>query len=432
MTQNIPLDRGDPAIEPFFDAVQEVLGASAPSFYLTVLNSTTIRAVGGTENALNAIAIEGRYRWRTTTVDAAHPGGAAGTYDVWVTGSDNSFTSVPTEDKTVYAWGLSILATGGSPGTAISRKVAEVEWSGTAITALRHLTGVRRDDAPVFAQAPIAALTPLQVRGASSQSASLLTIGNSAGSTLVSVGASGGFFTSQGITDTSTGGITASGAGGKTTLKLTSTSSNTGLTLGTDTTLYRSVGGTLKTDGNLIVTGMVTPGSLSSESVSTSALAAGSVTEAKLASEAVTTAKLANLAVTEPKLGDGAVSSRKLKPTTGQVNASASLVTTATATLIPGLVFEITPPVASVIWLKCQFYKVNVGTGTLFFFDNGVQIPSSGFFYHAEEGSYYTEWRLPATAALHKIEVRAVQGGGSSTIFGPSADTRLMWEVVSS
>ena len=85
MTQNIELDPGDVAIAPFFDATQEFIGAAGPSFYLTVLNSTTLRAVAGTGNAQNAVAVEGRYRYRQSNLDVVHPGGSAGVYGVWVT-----------------------------------------------------------------------------------------------------------------------------------------------------------------------------------------------------------------------------------------------------------------------------------------------------------------------------------------------------------
>jgi hypothetical protein len=56
-----------------------------------------------------------------------------------------------------------------------------------------------------------------------------------------------------------TGNISSSSAGGKTTLALTSTGSNTGLTIGGDNAnLYRSAANTIKTDGNLIIAGDLT------------------------------------------------------------------------------------------------------------------------------------------------------------------------------
>lgn len=50
--------------------------------------------------------------------------------------------------------------------------------------------------------------------------------------------------------DTMTGALIISNNGGKTTLELNNTGSNTGLTIGTDTTLYRSAPNALRTDGN--------------------------------------------------------------------------------------------------------------------------------------------------------------------------------------
>jgi hypothetical protein len=258
--QNIPLARGEVAITPFFTATQEFLGASAPSLYLTIVNATTLKAAADTEDGLNAVAIKGKYRYRTTAVEAVHPGGAAGTYNVWVTGSANAFTSVPTVDTTVYAWGLSILPTASTPGTALYRKVAEVDWSGAAITALRHLTGVRRDDAPIWAATPLASVSPLIVKGAAAQSAALAQYQNSAGTTLLSITSTGALSSTIGITDSSAAGLTLSGAGGKTTLNITNTGTNTGLTLGADTTLYRSGAGALKTDGTLTVVGSMSAG----------------------------------------------------------------------------------------------------------------------------------------------------------------------------
>jgi hypothetical protein len=56
-----------------------------------------------------------------------------------------------------------------------------------------------------------------------------------------------------------TGLISTSNAGGKTTLALTSTGSNTGLTIGQDNAnLYRSAANTLRTDGSLTVNGTIT------------------------------------------------------------------------------------------------------------------------------------------------------------------------------
>ena len=103
MTQNIALSKGSIAIEPFFDATQEMLSGAALNFRLVPISNTAIRAVAGTQDDQASISIDGSYRFRTTNVDAAHPGGAAGIFDVYVTGTPNDFTGPsPNIDLTDY------------------------------------------------------------------------------------------------------------------------------------------------------------------------------------------------------------------------------------------------------------------------------------------------------------------------------------------
>src|SRR5690242_13336177 len=94
MTQHISLDFGNSVHDGFFDAIQELLGAAAPSFVITVANSTTLQITAGTGNSQISVAINGRYRWRTTNTTAALPGSTPdGTHPVYVTATDNDFTS---------------------------------------------------------------------------------------------------------------------------------------------------------------------------------------------------------------------------------------------------------------------------------------------------------------------------------------------------
>lgn len=138
-----------PLPEDFLDALQEFLGSQAANFKLGLANPTTLRVVAGADNDQVAIAINGRWRYISATITAAHPGGAAGSYDVFVTASDNSFTAggpAGETDNTVYTFGLQILATGNVPSTALYRKIATVLWSGTAIIQILPITaGIRVD-----------------------------------------------------------------------------------------------------------------------------------------------------------------------------------------------------------------------------------------------------------------------------------------------
>jgi hypothetical protein len=143
MTQNRNLDYGQRLPEAVLDAIQELLGTYvSANFRLTKQSSTTLQVVAGTDNDQVGLSIDGRWRYITSSVNATHPGGSAGTYDVYVTGSDNNFVAgTPETDLTVYAFGLVIRATGSPPATALYRKVGAIAWDGAQITAVQPLFG---------------------------------------------------------------------------------------------------------------------------------------------------------------------------------------------------------------------------------------------------------------------------------------------------
>jgi len=189
MTQNYAYDKGDIAYEPFFDSIQEIVGSSAPAFVLAVLNDTTVRCAAGSGNAQQAIAVNGLHRYNTSNADATHPAGAAGTYDIYVTASDNDYggPADQIDSPTDYTFGLVIRAT-GSPPTGVDqyRKVGETKWDGSAITELRQTVGSRDDTAMINPRADTAKSVPLVIEAAASQTGNLLEIRDSAGnSTLI-------------------------------------------------------------------------------------------------------------------------------------------------------------------------------------------------------------------------------------------------------
>lgn len=244
MTQNIALNSGDVAIEPFFDATQEMLGAAAPNFRVYIQSTTTLRLAAGSGNDQQCVAVNGRYRFRTSNTDAVHPGGSAGTHSVYVTASNNSFTGAsPTTDNTNYAFGLEIKTSGTPTGVDQFRKIGEVDWDGSAITAFRQQVGSRHDGDPAFLRAPLASVSPLQVAGAASQSAPLARFVSSTGTTLASVTAAGGASFGDTVT------MPASG-----------------LTI-SDTNLYRSAANVLKTDDAFFAAGNVTLGGTTAATV---------------------------------------------------------------------------------------------------------------------------------------------------------------------
>lgn len=185
MTQHIPLDHGDPVSEAFFDAIQELLGAAAPALSITVTSATVLTLAASAENGQASVAIQGRYRWRTSNTTATLPGGLSdGWHPVFVTGSDNDFSG-STEDPdspTDYSFGLQILASGNTPATEIYRQIGVVEVTSGAITSYRQTVGGGRiDGQPVDATADHASQVPLRGRAASGQTANLLELINESG-----------------------------------------------------------------------------------------------------------------------------------------------------------------------------------------------------------------------------------------------------------
>jgi hypothetical protein len=130
----------------WLDNLQEFISTLAPNFKLEVVQPASVRLYAGPDNDLVALGISGRWRYVTATVTAAHPGGAAGTYDLWATATDNDFSGgQPNPDLTVYSFGLVVRPQGyvwqaGDP--PLRRRVATLDWSGTAIAALAQLVGV--------------------------------------------------------------------------------------------------------------------------------------------------------------------------------------------------------------------------------------------------------------------------------------------------
>lgn len=143
MTIHRDIEYGERLPVAFVDPIQQFISTLvSENFAITLTNPTTIRVVAGSDNDQVAIGISGKWRYITSTVQRAHPGGAAGTFDVWVVCHDNSYSGAPEEDDTDYSFDLRILTAGsatpatGSGATFAARKVAQLTWDGTAITGV--------------------------------------------------------------------------------------------------------------------------------------------------------------------------------------------------------------------------------------------------------------------------------------------------------
>jgi len=185
--------RGEIFASWWTDAVEEFLSTGAHNFRVRMLSTTTIESPAGPGNDQSSIAINGRLRFNVAAVSRVHPGGPAGAYDVFVTASGQNIvnTPQPNTDNTVYSYALAIVAAGTTPAIVagsvdIFRKVAEVTWSGAAITAVRQIVPLR-SDAPIYPTAPLATFTPERVRGAAGQTAPLTVWEDSAGASLAAM-----------------------------------------------------------------------------------------------------------------------------------------------------------------------------------------------------------------------------------------------------
>lgn len=151
--------------QDWLDAFMEFVSTFlSPNAVVNIISGTVVQIPGGTDNAQVAVAINGRWRYNTANVNATHPGGAAGTYVLWATAADNSFTIGPPEvDTTNYAFAIQILPVASTPVSALSRAIGSVVWTGSAITDAYLLNDFPTDD--------IAAVPSLRTLGAGAQQA---------------------------------------------------------------------------------------------------------------------------------------------------------------------------------------------------------------------------------------------------------------------
>ena len=199
------LTRGLPLPSTWVNSLMEFVGTLDANFRLERPTATTVRVPAGAGNDQVALGIAGKWRFIAANATATHPGGAAGTYDLYAAAAANDLTGVDPADSTNYGFTLTIRArVGGVPdpppasgGTALSRRVAEVYWDGAAITRIINLVNRGRGGDPVVAGSS-AGEVPLRVQGASGQTASLVYVEDSAGASRLSVSPTGMVNAAQG------------------------------------------------------------------------------------------------------------------------------------------------------------------------------------------------------------------------------------------
>lgn len=135
-----PFARDDVLPSFFANALQDFAGSQAANVKLRA-STSNVKLPAGTGGDLVAIAIQGRWRFVTADITRAHPGGAAGIYDIFAVAKDNNISNTPVvfTDSTDYSFDLRIVASGGTPtivaGTLdIYRKIGSCVWDGSNVS----------------------------------------------------------------------------------------------------------------------------------------------------------------------------------------------------------------------------------------------------------------------------------------------------------
>lgn len=145
-----PFVRDDVMPSWWANSIQKFLAVQTANFVIRRKAGvpTTIEVAAGADDKAAVIAVDGKWRWNEATVSRAHPGGGAGTYDIFVTAAANDITNSPDpgSDHTSYAFGLAIVAHNATPAVVagvvdIFDKVGELTWDGAQVASIRQSRG---------------------------------------------------------------------------------------------------------------------------------------------------------------------------------------------------------------------------------------------------------------------------------------------------
>jgi hypothetical protein len=353
-------DREDVFPSWFPNRLQDFLSAARTDLRLSLKSSTVVQIIPDEALGIAAVAIDGRWRFITKTIERVHPGGAKGTYVIWAIATDNDVDNTPDPftDHTDYAFQLRITS-GAKPtgeGVEVVEKIGEIDWSGTEIEALRQthsaVTGPMLADGALSSEAPsditwTRAANGGLIAGFKANSVGATELADEAVDTnaLIALAVTTAKIAAEAITEAklATGSVVAAkiAALAVETAKIAAKAVTEGK-LGDEAVNTGQIKALAVTSAKLAaeaVTGekvgalAITEAKLAAEAVSTAKIANLAVTEAKLANEGVATGKIKNLAVTaaklaeaaveEAKIADGAVTSRKAKLTSGLAKMTA-------------------------------------------------------------------------------------------------------------
>jgi hypothetical protein len=133
--EHYPFVRDDVLPSFWANAIQRFLSTYA-ALDITKATDNSIEIVGGTDEDASVLGIDGKWRWNEVTVSRAHPGGAAGIYDIFAVTKANDIENAPQPftDNTVYSYSLRIVPTGTTPPlvrASSTTSARSASWTGT-------------------------------------------------------------------------------------------------------------------------------------------------------------------------------------------------------------------------------------------------------------------------------------------------------------
>lgn len=165
MAKDYDLNPGDQLPAFWLKQIQEMLASVSPNLRVKIKPGTvdTLQLAATPTNQMGA-TIGGLWRYISASVNAVHPGGAAGAYDIILAATANVIVSTPAPytDNTTYQFYMYIMPSGTVPsGTApnglaiaATRFIGTVNWDGTQIVALHQVVGADDTTVPIQPTAP--------------------------------------------------------------------------------------------------------------------------------------------------------------------------------------------------------------------------------------------------------------------------------------
>jgi hypothetical protein len=218
-------------VEDWLDDLQELLSRHIDGIRLERVSATQIRTALDEQGSLVTDEVGGENKWRyvTTPPSVTVSGTAGNRYIFAVGGADSNPLDPATNSNKTFTLEA---ATSGTPSGTNTRYLGTCYWNGSVVSNIRYLAGNQppADLHNAFVITPNdAGGTPLGIRGFASQSANLMQVGSSS---------------------SATDRLTLSAAGQ---LALPVTGSTGGISIGGDTSVYRSAADTLRTPDSLVV-----------------------------------------------------------------------------------------------------------------------------------------------------------------------------------